>query len=482
MGAIMSPADLKQLLHLAKRQPLSCAIAMDKDKQGHVLLHRRSKPKKLLAELKRQAKAEGVELDPTTLRFGRASVDGSSDSGMVTFTVNKPAPGPMRPALLKQVRPAGLQRCEIVVDEALENETDDDADEAKDGDVGARAATPDGTGTGDRGAAGHAAAAAATGGSVHGSADGGLGVPGSAAAPSSDAFATARLDNARPQAAGAEPPAAAPGRQGAAVALGAASVRARFAALGPRIADALASNLPGTGGVRAAVGEARVALDAGDLATVAQAADKLERLLDGAPRQGAIAGHTPPGQADSGAPATAAPASSSEPVGAPVLGQGQQAPASVPVTGAMERTTPALGKMTNGQVIEKGKATWEAAKARFEADIGTVLSEMTAIYGSGDPRCKAIHGKVEPIMRQLDAELAAKLGEMAQAGDPGARAAKAGEAKAVIARYQGYVGSEPMVAELDRNPFHPMALRKTADAALAALSRVVDISERAGKA
>ena len=117
-------AELKPLLHLARRKPLGCAVAMDKGKQGHVLLHRRTKPKKLLAELKRQAKASGIELDPTSLRFGRASVDGASDSGMMTFTVNKPAPGPMRRALLEQVRPAGLQRCEIVVDEGLENEPD----------------------------------------------------------------------------------------------------------------------------------------------------------------------------------------------------------------------------------------------------------------------------------------------------------------------------------------------------------------------
>jgi hypothetical protein len=129
---IMSVAELKPLLHLARRQAVNCAIAMGKDKQGIILLHRRTKPRKLLAELRRQAKAAGTELDPTSIRFGRASVDGASDSAMVTFTVNKPAPGPMRRALLEQVRPAGFQRCEIVVDEKLESETDTEADEADD--------------------------------------------------------------------------------------------------------------------------------------------------------------------------------------------------------------------------------------------------------------------------------------------------------------------------------------------------------------
>lgn len=126
-GALMPVADLKLLLHVARRQAVNCAVAIAKDKQGVILLHRRTKPRKLVAELQRQAKASGLELDPTSVRFGRAAVDGGSDSAMVTFTVNKPAPGPMRRALLEQVRPASFQRCEIVVDEGLEAETDDDA-------------------------------------------------------------------------------------------------------------------------------------------------------------------------------------------------------------------------------------------------------------------------------------------------------------------------------------------------------------------
>lgn len=126
---LMPPAELKLLLHLARRQALSCTIAMTKDKQGLILLHRRTKPRKLAAELRQKAKSAGLELDPTSVRFGRATVDGGSDSAMVTFTVNKPAPGPMRRALLEQVRPASFQRCEIVVDESLEGEAEDDSGE-----------------------------------------------------------------------------------------------------------------------------------------------------------------------------------------------------------------------------------------------------------------------------------------------------------------------------------------------------------------
>lgn len=131
---IMSAAELKPLLKLSRHRPVNCVIAMTKNKQGVILMHRRTKPRKLMAELRRQATAAGMELNTTSIRFGRATVDGASDSAMVRFTVNKPAPGTIRVALLEQLRPAGFQRCEIAVDEALETETEDgeDADDEAD--------------------------------------------------------------------------------------------------------------------------------------------------------------------------------------------------------------------------------------------------------------------------------------------------------------------------------------------------------------
>ena len=124
-GEVMSAAELKPLLRLSRRRPVSCAICMTKDREGVVLLNRRMKPRKVMAELRRQATAASMGLNTSSIRFGRATVDGASDSTMVRFTVNKAAPGAMRIALLEQLRPAGFQRCEIVVDEALEAETDD---------------------------------------------------------------------------------------------------------------------------------------------------------------------------------------------------------------------------------------------------------------------------------------------------------------------------------------------------------------------
>ena len=103
-SGIMPAAELKPLLVLSKRQAVSCAVGMTKDKQGIVLLHRRTKPRKLLAEMRRKASGASVMLDATSLRFGRAAIDGGSDRQTVTITVNKPAPGPLRMKLLERLR------------------------------------------------------------------------------------------------------------------------------------------------------------------------------------------------------------------------------------------------------------------------------------------------------------------------------------------------------------------------------------------
>lgn len=128
----MAKAKLKPLLKLSRRRPVSCAICFSKDRDGIIFLHKRMKPRRALAELRRKAKALGLDLNLATLRFGHAQVDGASDSQKVRLTVNKMSPGAMRLAILAHLRPAGFQRCEILVDEELDNAPDDEDDDEAD--------------------------------------------------------------------------------------------------------------------------------------------------------------------------------------------------------------------------------------------------------------------------------------------------------------------------------------------------------------
>jgi hypothetical protein len=103
--AIMAPAEMKQILAQSKRgTPVNCAIGLTKDKDGVILVHKKRPPKKLLAELKKEAATASLALDVGTLRFGRAEVDVDVDPGLLKLVVNKDAPGAMRPKLLAQLR------------------------------------------------------------------------------------------------------------------------------------------------------------------------------------------------------------------------------------------------------------------------------------------------------------------------------------------------------------------------------------------
>ncbi len=145
--AIMSAAEMKPLLLLSKHEHVSCAIGMTKDKQGVVLLERKGKPKKAMALLRKAAAGAHVEMEASSLRFGRAFVDTEADSGLVHFSVNREAPGALRPKLVEQLKKAGFGRCEITVDAAL------DAEPEEDGEHPAGAAPPHALPEGDAAAA-----------------------------------------------------------------------------------------------------------------------------------------------------------------------------------------------------------------------------------------------------------------------------------------------------------------------------------------
>lgn len=137
---IMAPGEMKPLLIKSKQEPVNCAIGLTEDKLGVILLHRKMKPKKLLAEMKTQAKKVKLALDTGSLRFGTAEVDPEIDAALVRFTINKAAPGTMEPKLREHIKKAGFPKVEIVVDEGLEEEEEEQ--EAQEQPATAQAAPP----------------------------------------------------------------------------------------------------------------------------------------------------------------------------------------------------------------------------------------------------------------------------------------------------------------------------------------------------
>jgi hypothetical protein len=124
----MTADKMKPLLSLSKREPVQAAIGLTTDGEGIILLDKKAKPKKVFSMLKASASKAKIQLNTSTLRFGRAEVDTEYDAGMVRFFINKDAPGNMRVKLIEVVKRIPYQKVEINVDPSLELEPEDESE------------------------------------------------------------------------------------------------------------------------------------------------------------------------------------------------------------------------------------------------------------------------------------------------------------------------------------------------------------------
>ena len=123
-GGLMPPADLRAALKKAdtRGKPSSCVVGLTRDKQAVILVDHLPKPRKLLAQVKAQGQAAG--LDVPSLRFGRVSVSGKQ----VAITVNKAVAPAVELKLRPVMRAAGHPVFTINADPAIEDEPEDSAE------------------------------------------------------------------------------------------------------------------------------------------------------------------------------------------------------------------------------------------------------------------------------------------------------------------------------------------------------------------
>jgi hypothetical protein len=413
--AIMAPAEMKPILALSKRgTPISCAIALTKEKEGVILLHRKLKPKKLLAELKKEAADAGLALDATTLRFGRAEVDVDVDPGLLTLIVNKDAPGAMRPKLLEQVRKAGYKAVEITIDTGLESESEDE----------------------DQSAAGQDAA---------GPADAAAEVPGSP--PPSPPPASLGLQSTEaPRPPPPSPPAAANAHTPPS---GAAAALAKdLTTVVREMVDFINDNPAQTVTLVRLATEAQISLKQGDLQKVEAGIEALRTAL----KQPASAGG---GE-------TPAPPRSGEPPAAAVQ-SGQRPPANGADPAVVQR-------------LKKTSQVWDATIAKMTRDLDQ-LSKTVAGASNGHELGESFEQEfqtvVEPLLKTVDRQLADLLHGAAEARSAEEHQRFLTEVRKAVGQLQKFVQSHPVIEHLDGNPFHPVAIGKTLNASLAAVVNTV---------
>ena len=373
---IMSPGDMKPLLALSKREPVHCAIGITADGEGVIFMDRKAKAKKCLAMLKSAAGKEKIQLQPSTLRFGKAEVDTEYDSGMVRFFVNKDAPGNMRVKLLEIIKKVPYQKVEINTDPSFEEESEDAEQE------GQEAQQSPGLQPGEAPSTVPPA-------------------PPPDAPPAPPMQAKAPPDPNALKAMLAQLMAAIPK-----VANGDATVQDALV----RLATVADGSLKGT-----------------DLEKAAADIDALRRAIATAMDQAKLNAQA--------------------------------------------------GTGTSGAVTyAKSRLAWLAARKKVESDIETLRQRIIetfkddAIAPQLDTSYKT---KVAPVLATLDESLAVTLDDATNATDPAKRADLVKAAKDIMQKYAQYLTSEPLIKDLDENPFLPLSIRATVGGTISTLSKAI---------
>ncbi len=410
---IMKVAGMKAMLNLLTSEsskPINCAVAKTEDGEAVVLLEKLGKPKGARKILVDEAKKAKLDLTLMTIRFGTVGLKpGENDT--LLFTVNKePAGGAIFEKLVRdRCKLAGWQKIQFAVNGDLENEDDK---------PGADAATAQPT----------------------------QAVPPPPPPPPPGAATTASADavppppppmpDGAPASASADavpPPPPLPQQQAAPDAGELARQLAALIPQIPKVAGTDQAKLATLGNLAKA---ANIALKTNNFKTAQAAITKLAEELKAA---------------------------------------GPAGPDTETATPTAQPTQP---KAAEAGPVAYGKArlAWIAARRNMVSDIEKLREAIKSTYekeGLAGELEKAYQARVLRIFDSLDEQLADKLDDATNEADAIKRAKLVTEARGLIDKYRTYLAGEPLIADLDSNPFVPLSIQKTVGGTLDALSKAV---------
>ena len=138
---IMSAAEMKPILAVAKREPVSVSLGLTGDKSAAIMVSKRAGPKKVRSQMRAEAKKLKIEIESGTIRFGMAMVD-EEDGGLLLFRVNKAPSGALVTKVRERMRKAAWSKIEFVVDETLEEAPEEEGEGEQAGDSAPAAPPP----------------------------------------------------------------------------------------------------------------------------------------------------------------------------------------------------------------------------------------------------------------------------------------------------------------------------------------------------
>jgi hypothetical protein len=269
----------------------------------------------------------------------------------------------------------------------------------------------------------------------------------------------------------------------------------RLQKLRGRLEDALRALHPESTKLRAVSAFAAEKAAAGSHAAAIQALQTLEKLLD-APTGPSAAAAVADGEAFNARLAALVPRLKSGPDGArlkaseagmlarkrdyaganALLDEAERLLAAPAAASGEPAEQPAgAAASSEGSLVDYATArlAWLDARKRVDAELAGLKSAIAAAY-RGSPREKAAQAaarSLDIILRSLDESLADKLDAGRNAPDAQGRAAINKQALDIIARYQGFIYSSPLVREIDSNPFAPVGVQELLVSTLENLER-----------
>ena len=501
---------------LARHKPVGAAIGLTAEGEGVILLHKKAKPKKVMAMLKAAAGKEKLKLDNASLRFGRAVVDPTYDAGMVRFFINKAAAGSMRMKLLPVVKEVPYQKVELNIDEGLELEPDDTAeslseqlaglvkrmDQLPDTDAAlkVRLATL-ATDASAQIKANDLDSAADFIGQLGEALDEVLGEePETPAGPAS----AEPVEAVQPAPEAPPAPPAPPKPPEMKPQLDADALKKELAGLLQRIPQIPPSDPDLKARAVKLATDANVQIKTNNLNAATGFIGQLREALSGAGQPAPEKAQVAEGEATPAASTLTPRLTAAAQRIAQVLGQdpsrrgtlvalaadGQKKIAANDFTGALHAIeeleialdAPVVAKETisanTGAVAyAKSRLAWLAVRKQMQGDVNKLRDALTEKY-QDTPILTQIQtsydDRVSKKLDVLDESLADLLDEASNAADPEVRATKVQAARDKIEEYQGYMALESeLFDDLDSNPFVPLAIKATLTKTLSTLSAAV---------
>ena len=126
------------------------------------------------------------------------------------------------------------------------------------------------------------------------------------------------------------------------------------------------------------------------------------------------------------------------------------------------------------QTLTASRQQWTGTQEKVKAEVDKLRAALTQTY-KNQPFANEIESrfqaKIAPVVSRFDDRLLDVLDDMMNTKEPAERTKLVTDARGLIKEYLSFAMSEPLIGDLDSNPFVPLAIRSTVTTTLAQLEK-----------